>query len=160
MTLQGEYEPSPQGWVREQVEEFESSNGARSGHLRGMPIVVMTTRGAKTGKIRKVPVMRVEHDGVYAAVASQGGAPSNPVWYANLVTHPQILVQDGPRRMEMVAREVTHDEKAVWWDRAVAAYPDYADYQRKTTRPIPVFVLEPAESTRPTEPTDAADSTG
>jgi deazaflavin-dependent oxidoreductase (nitroreductase family) len=144
MALHGEYEPSPQKWVRDNVDEFESSNGARGGSLRGMPIVVMTTVGAKTGKIRKVPVMRVEHDGVYAVVASLGGAPKHPLWYHNLRAHPQIELQDGPVRSEVVAREVTGDEKAVWWERAVAAFPDYAAYQRRTTREIPVFVLDPA----------------
>jgi F420H(2)-dependent quinone reductase len=143
MALQGEYEPSPHKWVRDHVEEVESSRGTR-GDMRGMPIVVLTTKGAKTGKVRKVPVMRVEHGGVYAAVASLGGAPQNPVWYNNLVAHPQIQLQDGPHRFDLAAREVTGDERAIWWERAVGAYPDYADYQRKTTRTIPVFVLEPA----------------
>jgi deazaflavin-dependent oxidoreductase (nitroreductase family) len=143
MALQGEYEPSPHKWVRKDVEEVESSGGTR-GDMRGMPIVVITTKGAKTGKIRKIPVMRVEHDGLYAAVASLGGAPKNPVWYHNLVTHPEIQLQDGPDRYDLVAREVTGEERGIWWERAVAAFPDYADYQRKTSRTIPVFVLEPA----------------
>ena len=111
--------------------------------MRGMPVIVVTNRGAKTGKIRKTPLMRVEHDGRYAAVASVGGAPKHPVWYYNLKAHPRVEVQDGPVRREMLAREVTGDEKAQWWERAVAAYPDYADYQLKTERQIPVFVLEP-----------------
>src|SRR5579875_4166986 len=143
MPLQGEYEPSSQQWVRDQVELIESSGGQEGTTLRGMPVVIVTSRGARSGKLRKNPVMRVEHDGRYAAVASQGGAPTSPSWYRNLVADPHVEVQDGPRRMDMVAREVHGEEKAEWWERAVAAYPDYADYQRKTERPIPVFVLEP-----------------
>ncbi|HLH45590.1 MAG TPA: nitroreductase family deazaflavin-dependent oxidoreductase [Acidimicrobiales bacterium] len=143
MPLQGEYEPSSQQWVRDQVELIESSGGQEGTTLRGMPVIVVTSRGARSGKLRKNPVMRVEHDGRYAAVASQGGAPTSPSWYRNLVADPHVEVQDGPRRMDMVAREVHGEEKAEWWERAVAAYPDYADYQRKTERPIPVFVLEP-----------------
>ena len=143
MPLQGEYEPSSQQWVRDQVELIESSGGQEGTTLRGMPVIVVTSRGARSGKLRKNPVMRVEHDGRYAAVASQGGAPTSPSWYRNLVADPHVEVQDGPRRMDMVAREVHGEEKAEWWERAVAAYPDYADYQRKTERQIPVFVLEP-----------------
>jgi deazaflavin-dependent oxidoreductase (nitroreductase family) len=109
-----------------------------------MPVVVLTMRGAKTGKVRKVPLMRVEHDGVYAAVASLGGAPKNPLWYHNLKTDPQVRVQDGTDVHQMVARELAGEEREIWWKRAVAAYPDYADYQRKTDREIPLFVLEPA----------------
>jgi deazaflavin-dependent oxidoreductase (nitroreductase family) len=110
--------------------------------MRGMPVVLMTMRGAKSGKVRKVPVMRVEHEGTYAAVASMGGAPKNPVWYHNLVANPRVELQDGPVRREVTAREVYGDEKALWWERAVAAYPDYANYQQRTERQIPVFVLE------------------
>jgi len=110
-----------------------------------MPVVVVTNRGARSGKIRKTPVMRVEHEGRYAVVASKGGAPKNPVWYYNLKANPRVEVQDGPVKREMVAREVTGDEKAQWWERAVAAYPDYADYQARTRRQIPVFVLEPVD---------------
>jgi deazaflavin-dependent oxidoreductase (nitroreductase family) len=142
MPLEGEYEPSPAKWVRDQVETYESSGGTKGTTLRGMPVVVMTVRGAKSGKLRKVPVMRVEHDGVYAVVASKGGAVKNPLWYYNLVTNPAIEVQDGQLRKDVTAREVFGDEKAQWWKRAVAAYPDYAHYQDKTSRPIPVFVLE------------------
>ena len=144
MTIQGEYVASPQGWVRDQVEKIESSNGSAGTTMRGMPVVVLTMRGAKTGKVRKVPLMRVEHDGTYAAVASLGGAPKNPVWYYNLQADPRVEVQDGASRFQMVAREISGDEKALWWKRAVEAYPDYADYQRRTTREIPVFVLEKA----------------
>ncbi|MEU8997829.1 nitroreductase family deazaflavin-dependent oxidoreductase [Streptomyces caniferus] len=144
MPLQGEYEPSPEQWVRDQVEEYEGSGGTKGTTIRGMPVVVLTTRGAKSGKIRKSPLMRVEHDGVYAVVASMGGAPRHPVWYHNVVADPRVELQDGPVRRDMTAREVTGEEKALWWGRAVEAYPDYADYQEKTERQIPVFVLEPA----------------
>ena len=144
MPLEGEYDPSPQKWVRDQVELYESSGGTKGTTLRGMPVIVLTTKGAKSGKIRKSPLMRVEHDGAYAVVASLGGAPKNPVWYYNVVADPQVELQDGPVRQDMTAREVTGDEKAVWWKRAVEAYPDYAAYQKKTEREIPVFVLEPA----------------
>jgi deazaflavin-dependent oxidoreductase (nitroreductase family) len=143
MAINGEYEPSPAQWVRDQVEEYEGSGGTRGTTMRGMPVVILTNKGAKSGKIRKTPLMRVEHDGRYAVVASQGGAPKHPTWYHNLVADPQVQLQDGPVRQDMIAREVTGDEKAEWWDRAVEAFPDYADYQKKTDREIPVFVLEP-----------------
>ncbi|WP_007512092.1 nitroreductase family deazaflavin-dependent oxidoreductase [Pseudofrankia saprophytica] len=143
MPVTGDYEPSPSDWVREQVEEYESSGGTRGTMLNGRPVVILTTVGARSGKIRKSPLMRVEHDGLYAVVASLGGAPNHPVWYYNVRAHPEVELQDGPTRQSMVAHEVTGDEKAVWWDRAVAAYPDYAEYQKKTSRQIPVFVLEP-----------------
>lgn len=146
MPLEGEYVPSPTQWVREQVELYESSGGTRGTTLMdtGMPVVVLTTRGAKSGKIRKTPLMRVEHDGRYAVVASLGGAPKHPVWYHNLKSDPHVELQDGPVRQDMTAREVTGAEKAEWWERAVAAYPPYGDYQRRTEREIPVFVLEPS----------------
>ncbi|MGW3421809.1 nitroreductase family deazaflavin-dependent oxidoreductase [Streptomyces phaeochromogenes] len=146
MPLKGEYEPSPTKWVREQVELYESSNGTEGTTLMdtGLPVIVLTTLGAKSGKIRKTPLMRVEHDGTYAAVASLGGAPKHPVWYHNVVADPRVELQDGGTRQDMTAREVTGEEKARWWERAVAAYPAYADYQTKTDREIPVFVLEPA----------------
>jgi deazaflavin-dependent oxidoreductase (nitroreductase family) len=143
MPLQGEYEPSPWDWVREQVAEYEASNGERANTLRdsGLPVVVITTRGRTSGKIRKAPLMRVEHDGEYALVASLGGAPSNPSWYGNLVADPTaLMIQDGAEPHDYVAREVTGDERALWWDRAVEAYPSYAEYQEKTSRVIPVFV--------------------
>lgn len=143
MPLTGEYEPSPSTWASDQVEEYESSGGTKGTTMRGMPVVILSTRGAKSGKLRKTPLMRVEHDGAYAVVASLGGAPKNPVWYYNVVADPDVELQDGPVKQDMVAREVTGDEKAVWWQRAVEAFPDYADYQRKTEREIPVFVLEP-----------------
>ncbi|MCF2126465.1 nitroreductase family deazaflavin-dependent oxidoreductase [Strepomyces sp. STD 3.1] len=147
MPLDGEYEPSPTKWVREQVELYESSGGTKGTTLQntGLPVIVLTTRGAKSGKIRKTPLMRVEQDGTYAVVASLGGAPKHPVWYFNVKADPQVELQDGPVRRDMTAREVTGVEKAEWWERAVAAYPPYADYQKKTDREIPVFVLEPAD---------------
>ncbi|CAL9281584.1 nitroreductase family deazaflavin-dependent oxidoreductase [Streptomyces sp. SudanB52_2052] len=147
MPLEGEYEPSPTQWVRKQVELYESSGGTRGTTLQGsdMPVVVLTSRGARSGKLRKNPVMRVEHEGRYAAVASLGGAPKHPVWYFNLKSDPHVELQDGPVKRDMTAREVTGAEKAEWWERAVAAYPAYAEYQKKTDREIPVFVLEPAE---------------
>ncbi|MCU1576935.1 MAG: nitroreductase [Leifsonia sp.] len=143
MPLTGEYEPSTADWARRQVELFESTDGAEGNTLRGRPIIVLTSIGAKTGKLRKTPLMRVEHDGEYAVVASQGGAPKHPVWYYNLTANPHVELQDGVTRRDYTAREVTGDEKAVWWDRAVATWPDYAGYQLKTERQIPVFVLTP-----------------
>ncbi|MDQ1483525.1 MAG: hypothetical protein QOF35_1601 [Actinomycetota bacterium] len=144
MSLDGEYVPSPSKWVRDQVQEYEDSDGTSGTTQRGMPVIIMTIRGARSGKIRKVPVMRVEHDGEYAAVASMGGAPRNPVWYFNLTANPQVEVRDGTVVQAMTAREVTGQEKAIWWQRCVAAFPDYAKYQTKTERAIPVFVLSPA----------------
>ena len=145
-TLKGDYEPSPWDWVRNQVAEYEASGGKKANTLMdtGMPIVVVTTRGAKSGKVRKNPVMRVEHGGEYALVASKGGAPENPEWFYNLVAHPdEVLLQDGPEAVPVSIREVTGDEKATWWERGVAAYPPYAEYQENTDRPIPVFIATP-----------------
>jgi F420H(2)-dependent quinone reductase len=146
MALEGEYEPSKAAWVREQVELYESSGGTRGTTLRdtGLPVVIMTNRGVRSGRLRKTPVMRVEHDGRYAAVASQGGAPTHPSWYYNLRADPVVELQDGSGKWLMRAREVTGAERAEWWDRAVAAYPPYAEYQQRTDRQIPVFVLERA----------------
>ena len=144
MPLSGEYAPSPSRWSRKQAEKYEASDGKKAGDLRGRPVIVLTSIGAKTGKIRKTPLMRVEHDGVYAVVASLGGAPHHPVWYHNLKAHPLVELQDGAAKRDYVAREITGEEKAVWWERAVATWPDYAKYQEKTERVIPVFVLEPA----------------
>lgn len=145
MPLTGEYEPSPQQWVRDQVAEYESSGGTRATTLgdTGWPVIILTTTGAKSGKLRKTALMRVEHDGHYAVVASLGGAPQHPVWYYNLLADPHVELQDGPVRQDMTAREVTGEEKATWWERAVAAYPPYAEYQQKTDREIPVLVLDP-----------------
>jgi F420H(2)-dependent quinone reductase len=146
MPLTGEYEPSTSDWARRQAELFERSGGAEGNTLRGMPIILMTSVGAQSGKLRKTPLMRAEHDGEYAVVASLGGAPKHPVWYYNLKQHPHVELQDGPVKRDYRAQEVTGDEKAAWWERAVAAYPeDYADYQKKTTRQIPVFVLSPMD---------------
>jgi F420H(2)-dependent quinone reductase len=144
MTLHGEYQPSPEAWVRDQVAAYEASGGAEANTLRGVPVVVVTSVGAKSGKIRKNPVMRVEHDGAYALVASKGGAPSHPTWYHNLVAHPTVELQDGPDRADYTVRVAEGDERAAWWERAVAVWPDYADYQTKTDREIPVFVAERA----------------
>lgn len=148
MALTGEYEPSASGWVREHVEQILRTGTTDGVTISGLPTVLMTYRGARTGKVRKTPVMRVEHEGRYAAVASKGGAPTNPQWYASLVAEPVIELQDGAVTREYRAREVVGDEKAVWWRRAVDAYPNYADYQRKTDRQIPVFVLEPVRPSR------------
>lgn len=145
MPLEGEYQPSPEQWVRDQVEQYERSGGREANTLRdtGLPVVIFTTRGNKSGLLRKTPLMRVEHDGAYAMVASKGGAPKHPVWYYNIKADPTaLMVQDGPEPFDAVAREVTGEERAVWWERAVAAYPPYADYQRNTDREIPVFVAE------------------
>ncbi|MEU0134049.1 nitroreductase family deazaflavin-dependent oxidoreductase [Streptomyces sp. NPDC006296] len=144
MPMEGEYEPSPTTWVREQVELIESSGGTQGTTMRGMPVILLTTRGAKSGKLRKTPLMRVEHDGQYAAVASLGGAPQHPVWYHNVLADPHVELRDGTVLQDMTAREVTGEEKALWWSRAVEAFPDYADYQSKTDREIPVFVLSAA----------------
>jgi len=141
--LTGDYEPSTASWARRQAERYEASNGAEAGDLRGRPIIVLTSVGARTGKLRKTALMRVEHDGKYAVVASLGGAPRHPVWYYNLKAHPQVELQDGPMKRDYEAREVTGAEKALWWERAVEAWPDYARYQTKTERQIPVFVLDP-----------------
>ncbi len=143
MPLSGEYAPSSAEWVRDQVEEIESSGGTKGTEMRGVPVIVITSVGSGSGKLRKNPVMRVEHDGRYAAVASKGGAPEHPAWYRNLVDHPLVEVQDATHRGDYTAREVTGEERAQWWERSVEVWPDYADYQRKTDREIPVFVLEP-----------------
>jgi deazaflavin-dependent oxidoreductase (nitroreductase family) len=147
-TLPGEYAPSPSAWVRGQVADYEASGGQRANTLMdsGLPVIVVTTRGAMSGKVRKNPLMRVEHDGEYALVASKGGGPQNPEWYHNLVTHPdEVLIQDGPAPFAVSVREVSGDEKKEWWERAVAAYPPYAEYQQKTEREIPLLVASPAE---------------
>ena len=145
MALTGEYEPSPEKWVRDQVEAYEASGGTRGNTLRdtGRPVVIVTSIGARSGKIRKTPLMRVEHAGCYALVASQGGAPKHPTWYFNLLEHPRVQVQDGPVPRDMTVRLLDGDEKAKWWERAVEAYPNYAIYQERTGRQIPVFLAEP-----------------
>ena len=147
MPLEGEYAPSTQKWVRDQVELYESSGGTEGTTLRdtGLPVVIVTNRGARSGKLRKTPLMRVEHDGRYAAVASKGGAPEHPDWYENLKAEPLVELQDGPVKQDMRARELSGEERAQWWERAVAAFPPNARYQEKTERQIPVLVLEPRE---------------
>jgi len=145
MPIEGHYEPNKWKFAADQVERYEATGGKEGADLNGKPTVILTTRGRKTGYVRKTPLMRVEHDGVYAVVASMGGAPKHPVWYLNLKDTPDVVLQDGPAVREMRAREVVGDEKAVWWQRAVEAWPAYADYQRRTTRVIPVVVLEPKE---------------
>jgi F420H(2)-dependent quinone reductase len=141
MPLDGEYAPSTAAWARKQAEAYEASGGAESAELRGKPIIVLTSVGAKSGMLRKTALMRVEHEGAYAVVASQGGAPRHPVWYWNLTKNPRVELQDGAEKHDYVAHEAEGDEYAAWWDRAVAAWPDYAKYQLKTERRIPVFVL-------------------
>ncbi|MGO8853360.1 nitroreductase family deazaflavin-dependent oxidoreductase [Mycobacterium sp.] len=143
MPLTGDYEPSPWDWSREQADKYAASGGTDAADMQGKPIILLTTVGAKTGKLRKTPLMRVEHDGEYAIVASLGGAPKDPVWYYNVKTNPRVELQDGSVTRDYDAREVFGDEKATWWERAVEAYPDYADYQKGTDRQIPVFVLTP-----------------
>ena len=147
MPLTGEYEPSTQQWVRDQVELYESSGGTQGTTLRdtGLPVVIITNLGASSGKLRKTPLMRVEHEGRYCAIASQGGAPRHPAWYANFLAHPHVELRDGPVQRDYVVREVDGAERGQWWERAVAAFPPYAEYQRKTERRIPVLVLEPVE---------------
>jgi deazaflavin-dependent oxidoreductase (nitroreductase family) len=143
MPLHGEYAPSTADWARRQAERYEATNGAEAGNLRGRPIIVLTSVGAKTGKLRKTALMRVEHEGVYAVVASKGGAAEHPNWYHNLVANPRVELQDGSMKRDYLAREVAGAERVTWWGRAVAAWPDYATYQTKTARLIPVFVVEP-----------------
>jgi deazaflavin-dependent oxidoreductase (nitroreductase family) len=143
--LVGEYAPSPTDWAREQAELFERTQGAEGNTMRGRPIILLTSLGARSGKIRKTPLMRVEHEGEYAVVASQGGAPTHPVWYHNLVANPLVELQDGAVRKDYRAREATGEERAAWWQRATAAWPDYDEYQTKTDRLIPIFVLTPVD---------------
>jgi deazaflavin-dependent oxidoreductase (nitroreductase family) len=144
MSLSGEYEPSPEQWVRDQVDAYESSGGTEGTTLRGVPVVVVTSVGARSGKLRKNPLMRVEHGGAYALVASKGGAPEHPTWYHNLVAHPTVELQDGPDRRVYSVRLARGEERATWWERAVEVWPAYAGYQEATDREIPVFVAEPA----------------
>lgn len=143
MTLEGEYEPSAWSWVAEQVQAYEASGGTEGTLLAGKPCVVLTMRGRRSGKVRKAAVMRVEHDGTYAAVASKGGHDHHPGWYLNLLEHPEVIVQDGPDVHECVARVADDDEKPEWWARAVEVWPDYDGYQQNTERSIPILLLEP-----------------
>ena len=149
MPLTGEYAPSTAAYARKQADLYEATNGEQAADMRGRPVVVLTSIGARTGKLRKTAWMRVEHDGVYAVVASLGGAPQHPVWYYNLKANPHVELQDCATRRDYIAREVAGDEKAMWWERAVAAWPDYANYQKRTDRQIPVFVLESMEQEVP-----------
>jgi F420H(2)-dependent quinone reductase len=147
MPLTGEYEPSPSDWVREQVETYERTNGKEGNTLldTGLPIIIVTSRGHRSGKLRKTPLMRVEHDGEYALVASKGGAPEHPEWYHNLVADPTaVMIQDGPEPWDAVVRRIEGQERAEWYERAIAAFPPYAEYQEKTDREIPVFIASPA----------------
>lgn len=146
MPLSGEYAPSTADWAREQAELIESSGGTEGLGLRGKAVIVLTTLGAKTGKLRKTALMRVEHEGRYAVVASKGGTPEQPAWYYNLLAHPLVELQDGPVKRDYLARELDGAERAQWWARAVEAWPDYDVYQTKTTRVIPIFVLEPTDA--------------
>ncbi|MBX3195575.1 MAG: nitroreductase family deazaflavin-dependent oxidoreductase [Schumannella sp.] len=146
MPLVGDYAPSTSDWARKQAELIEATEGREGTELRGKPVIVLTSVGAKTGMLRKTALMRVEHDGAYAVVASRGGAPTHPVWYWNLVKNPHVELQDGVEKHDYRARELHGDERAVWWERAVEAWPDYAGYQEKTERVIPVFVLERIEA--------------
>jgi deazaflavin-dependent oxidoreductase (nitroreductase family) len=143
MAITGEYVPSPSDWVRKQVEEIERTGTTDSVHIMNLPVVLLTMRGARTGAVRKVPLMRVEHEGTFAAVASKGGAPEHPQWYRNMLAHPDIELQAGTETFPVRARELSGEERDQWWERCVAAYPPYAQYQTKTDRLIPVFVLEP-----------------
>jgi F420H(2)-dependent quinone reductase len=145
MPLTGDYEPGTSSWSRKQVERYEATDGQQAGDLRGKPVIVLTSVGSRSGKLRKVALIRVEHEGIYAVVASLGGADHNPDWYHNLRKNPHVELQDGARKRDYTAREVTGKEKAVWWERAVEVWPDYARYQAKTARQIPVFVLDPLE---------------
>ncbi|KRC65668.1 nitroreductase [Aeromicrobium sp. Root236] len=145
MPLTGEYAPSTSDWAREQAELFESTNGAEGNTLQGRPIILLTTLGATSGKLRKTALMRVEHDGQYAIVASRGGAPKHPSWYYNVVNAPLVELQDGPVRKDYVPRELSGEERDIWWARALEVWPDYANYQKKTDRIIPVFLLTPVD---------------
>ena len=144
MPLSGDYEPSAMSFARDQVDLYERSGGTDGVQQGGKPVIILTSVGAKSGKLRKTPLMRVEHDGEYAVVASLGGAPKHPVWYYNLTANPHVELQDGPAKDDYTAREAQGAEREAWWERAVAAWPDYAEYQKKTNRVIPVFVLTPA----------------
>ncbi|WDG18841.1 nitroreductase family deazaflavin-dependent oxidoreductase [Microbacterium sp. Clip185] len=146
MPLTGEYKPSTSEWARSQAELYEATNGAEGGELRGVPIIVLTTVGAKSGGLRKTALMRVEHDGDYLVVASKGGAPEEPAWGNNIRKHPHVELQDGAVKRDYTARELEGEERELWWDRAVAVWPDYAVYQTKTDRQIAIFVLEPREA--------------
>ncbi|MFI6216154.1 nitroreductase family deazaflavin-dependent oxidoreductase [Nocardia brasiliensis] len=143
MPLTGDYAPSTSDWARKQAEKYENSGGTTATTLQGRPVILLTTKGAKTGKLRKTPLMRVEHNGEYAVVASLGGAPKNPVWYYNIKAEPHVELRDGEVNKDYTAREVFGEERQLWWDRATEVWPDYIEYTKKTDRVIPVFVLTP-----------------
>jgi deazaflavin-dependent oxidoreductase (nitroreductase family) len=145
MPLTGTYAPSTSDWAREQAETYEATNGAEAGTLRGVPIIVLTSVGAKSGALRKNALMRVEHEGRYAVIASKGGADAHPTWFHNLVAHPHVELQDGPVKRDYHAEIVEGAEREQWWERAVAVWPDYAEYATRTAREIPVFVLTPLD---------------
>jgi deazaflavin-dependent oxidoreductase (nitroreductase family) len=145
MPLTGEYEPSTAEWARKQAEIYEATGGAEANHLRGVPVIILTTVGAKSGNLRKTALMRVEHEGQYAVVASLGGAPKHPVWYWNVKKHPHVELQDGPVKKDYQAVELEGEERDLWWERAVAVWPDYHAYTQKTDRVIPLFLLSPFE---------------
>lgn len=147
MPIEGEYVPSTWDWVAEQVATYEASGGMQANTLRdtGIPVIIVTMRGASSGKVRKIALMRVEHEGAYALIASKGGAPENPAWVANLEAHPEVMIQDGPRPHDFTVRLVDGDERAAWWQRGVEVFPTYADYEAKTDRKIPVYVAEPVD---------------
>jgi len=146
MALKGDYQPSPSQWVRDQVELYERTNGQEGGTLTdtGLAVIILWTIGAKSGKLRKNPLMRVEYEDCYALVASKGGAPEHPQWYYNLRAYPdQVAIHDRQLLMDAIVHETSGEERAIWWERAVAAFPPYAEYQVKTTRTIPLLVAEP-----------------
>src|SRR5690606_10624324 len=145
MPLQGEYAPSTSDWAREQAELIEKSGGTEGLMLHGRPVVVVTSVGAKTGKLRKTALMRVEHEGSYAAIGSRGGSATNPAWVANLRAHPLVELQDGPVKHDYRVTEAEGELRELWWERAVAAFPNYAEYAERTERVIPVFVLDPVD---------------
>jgi len=147
MATSGEYVPSPSGWVRDQVEEYEASGGTKANTMgdSGLPIIIVTMVGHKSGHVRKVPLMRVEHEGEYALVASKGGAPDHPLWYRNLVANPSVQIQDGPAPFDAAVHLAEGEERAIWWERAVAAFGRYAEYQESTDRDIPVFIATPVK---------------
>ncbi|GGM97816.1 deazaflavin-dependent oxidoreductase (nitroreductase family) [Actinoplanes campanulatus] len=144
MPLTGEYAPSTSDWARNQAEKYEATGGAEANDILGKPIIVLTSVGAKTGLLRKTALMRIEHEGEYAVVGSLGGAPKNPVWVYNIRKNPLVELQDGSLKQDYTVRELSGEERDTWWKRSVEAFPNYADYQTKTDRQIPVFLLTPA----------------
>ena len=144
MLTDGEYAPSPVEFISDYVAKYEGSNGTDGYLYNGRPVVLLSSRGAKTGRLRKVPVMRIEHEGQYALVASSAGSDKHPGWYHNLLREPRVQIQDGADKRDFTAREITGEERSTWWSRALATWPEFDDYTRMTTRTIPMFVLTPA----------------